>query len=138
MIYLVHKQTTITDNQLFRISCCLLLSVHCTSGIVWIDSTKLSRNTSHIASFTGKETRGYTQRRGRVQCYHETIHDLNLKNRFSPDKHSAFENANFSRTVSCWSIWSLRIKLPRSSFVFPLEKKIFVFYKKLQKVWMCK
>lgn len=40
-----------------------------------------------------------------------------------PDKHNAFENANFSRTASCGSIWSLRIKFPRSSLVFPLNKE---------------
>lgn len=42
-----------------------------------------------------------------------------------PDKHNALENANFSRTDSCSSIWSLRIKFPRSSLVFPLREREF-------------
>lgn len=42
-----------------------------------------------------------------------------------PDKHNALENANFSRTASCGSIWWLSIKLPRSSLVFPLGERIF-------------
>lgn len=54
---LPYRRTTITNNQLSIMSCCLLLSIHCTSGIDWIDSTKLSNDTSHIASFTGKESK---------------------------------------------------------------------------------
>lgn len=45
--------------------------------------------------------------------------------RLLPDKHRAFEKANFSRMASCWSVSPLRIKAPLSSLVFPLRTKKF-------------
>lgn len=71
-----------------------------------------------MASLTGRQ-RGNPQNTRRAQNTSQTS-----EHNFSPDKHNALENANFSRTASCWSIWSLRIKLPCSSLVFPLQKRV--------------
>lgn len=63
-----------------------------------MDSTKLSNATSHIANFTGKESE---EKRLAVFTGNKYIfYDSDWKYSFSPDKQSAFENANFSKTAS--------------------------------------
>lgn len=57
-----------------------------------------------MASFTGKASTRLDsgEKMSRVLTGNNTnLHDLQLKGWFSPDRHSAFENANFSKTASC-------------------------------------